>query len=42
MWQTQWPDWVYKQFDVYELASRLSKKVKMLCKAKCLNNCLIF
>lgn len=32
MWQTQWPDWVYKQFDVYELASRLSKKVKMLYK----------
>ncbi|XP_015380483.1 PREDICTED: protein cereblon-like isoform X2 [Diuraphis noxia] len=32
MWQTQWPDWVYKQFDVNELASRLSKKVKMLYK----------
>eukprot|EP00102_Acyrthosiphon_pisum_P026488 XP_016663698.1 PREDICTED: protein cereblon-like isoform X2 [Acyrthosiphon pisum] len=32
MWQTQWPNWVYKQFDVYELASRLSKKVKMLYK----------
>ncbi|XP_060876667.1 protein cereblon-like [Metopolophium dirhodum] len=32
MWQTQWPDWVYKQFDVNELASRLAKKVKMLYK----------
>lgn len=32
MWQTQWPDWVYKQFDVHELAERVSKKVKMLCK----------
>jgi len=32
MWQTQWPSWVYKQYDVYELASRLSKKVKMLYK----------
>ncbi|XP_025205986.1 protein cereblon-like [Melanaphis sacchari] len=32
MQQTQWPYWVYKQFDVYELASRLTKKVKMLYK----------
>ncbi|CAH1725076.1 protein cereblon-like [Aphis gossypii] len=32
MWQTQWPDWVYKQFDVYKLASQLSKKLKMMYK----------
>jgi len=41
MWQTQWPDWVYKQFDVYKLASQLSKKLKMMCKAKLLNDFLI-
>ncbi|XP_022161805.1 protein cereblon-like [Myzus persicae] len=29
-WQTQWPPWVYKQFDVHELASCIFKKVKML------------
>lgn len=34
MWQTQWPDWVYKQFDVNRLASKVAKKVKMLCKAE--------
>jgi len=34
MWQTQWPDWVYKQFDVDRLASQVAKKVKMLCKAE--------
>lgn len=32
MWQTQWPGWVYKQFDVHHLASQLAAKVKMLCK----------
>lgn len=34
MWQTQWPDWVYKQFDVNQLALRVTEKVKLLCKAK--------
>ncbi|KAE9543519.1 hypothetical protein AGLY_002319 [Aphis glycines] len=28
--QSQWPSWVYKQFDIHELASRLFKKVKIL------------
>ncbi|CAI6360372.1 unnamed protein product [Macrosiphum euphorbiae] len=27
IWQTQWPDWVYKQFDVYELASHKDVKI---------------
>ncbi|VVC43279.1 Hypothetical protein CINCED_3A015566 [Cinara cedri] len=30
MWQTQWPNWVYKQFDVHQLASRVAEKVKTL------------
>lgn len=34
MWQTQWPEWVYKQFDTHLLASRITEKVKLLCKAK--------
>lgn len=34
MWQTQWPDWVYKQFDPHHLATRITEKVKMLCKIK--------
>lgn len=33
MYQTQWPDWVYKQFDANHLASQIVTKVKMLCKA---------
>ncbi|XP_027844536.1 uncharacterized protein LOC114125192 isoform X1 [Aphis gossypii] len=32
MWQSQWPSLVYKQFDVYELASRIFKKVRILYK----------
>lgn len=34
MWQTQWPDWVYKQYDVHQLVSRITEKLKLLCKAK--------
>ncbi|XP_025203370.1 protein cereblon-like [Melanaphis sacchari] len=32
IWQNQWPSWVYKQFDVHELASRIFKKIKILYK----------
>ncbi|XP_050430181.1 protein cereblon [Adelges cooleyi] len=32
MGQTQWPEWVYKQFDVNHLADRLTDKIRMAYK----------
>lgn len=32
LWQTQWPNWVYKQFDVNYLALRAAEKATDLFK----------
>lgn len=42
MWQTRWPHWIYKQFDVNLLAERVAKKVNMLCKSRFLIFIFIF
>ncbi|XP_015377607.1 PREDICTED: protein cereblon-like, partial [Diuraphis noxia] len=42
MFQTLWPSWVYKQFDVYELASNITKKIKILSTDQSVVNYLVY